>query len=208
MGDIVGYGPDPNAVIDRLRDVGAKAVRGNHDQAVLTPTILDWFNPDAAAALVWTSKVLTARSRRFLAQLATFGRLGGHRIVHGSPKKPYLFEYILDPTQALEHLARLRDRVCFYGHTHLPRVFTREGEVVPPPITETPWLPLPFPALVNPGSVGQPRDGIPDAAFAVVDLDERAVQFHRVPYAIDRTQSKILDAGLPPMAAARLAFGR
>jgi len=208
MGDIVGYGADPNPVIDRLRQAGARAVRGNHDQATLTPQILDWFNPDAAAALHWTIKVLTPPSRRFLAGLPSFGRVGANRFVHGSPRRPYLFEYILEEDQARGHLDHLGDRVCFYGHTHLPRIFTQAGEFVPPIERETAWFELAPSALVNPGSVGQPRDGHPDAAFAVVDLEQRAVQFGRVPYDVPKTQAKILDAGLPPIEAARLAFGR
>ena len=208
MGDTVGYGADPNLVIDRLKEAGARAVRGNHDQAVLTPRILEWFNPDAAAAIHWTIKVLTAESRSFLQGLPTFGRVGQNRFVHGSPKRPYLFEYILEEEQAREHLELLGDHLCFYGHTHLPRIFTQAGEFVPPVQAETEWFELAPSALVNPGSVGQPRDGHPDAAFAVVDLGQRAVQFRRVPYDIPRTQAKILDAGLPPIEAARLAFGR
>jgi diadenosine tetraphosphatase ApaH/serine/threonine PP2A family protein phosphatase len=208
LGDIVGYGPDPNRVIDRLRTVRARAVRGNHDQATITPKVLEWFNPDAAAALLWTRKVLTPRSRRFLAGLPAHGRIGSHRFVHGSPRPPYFFEYILEEAQAREHLDRLGDRICFYGHTHLPRIFTDRGEIEPPAERETPWFDLPPSALVNPGSVGQPRDGHPEAAFAVVDLERPAVQFLRVPYDIAAVQAKILDAGLPPIEAARLSYGR
>ncbi|HYM51623.1 MAG TPA: metallophosphoesterase family protein [Candidatus Limnocylindrales bacterium] len=208
LGDIVGYGPDPNGVIDRLREVPARAVRGNHDQATLTPQILEWFNPDAAAALRWTRQVLTPRSQRYLAGLPTLGRLGVHRFVHGSPRKPYIFEYILEAEQALEHLERLGDRLCFFGHTHLPRIFTRDGEQTPPIEAEPGWIELPARALVNPGSVGQPRDGHPESAFAVVDMERPAVRFHRVPYDVARTQARILEAGLPEVEAARLAFGR
>lgn len=205
LGDIVGYGPDPNAVIDRLRAVGARAVMGNHDAAVLAPALLDWFNPHAAAAARWTRDVLTADSRRYLASLPKLGRLGRHRCVHGSPRKPYLWEYILDDLQALEILLKIGRRLCFFGHTHLPRIFTEEGEQVPE--VGAP-IPLPASALVNPGSVGQPRDGNPDAGFAVVDLEASTVRFGRVPYDIPTTQAKIREAGLPEVEAARLALGR
>jgi diadenosine tetraphosphatase ApaH/serine/threonine PP2A family protein phosphatase len=208
LGDIVGYGPDPNAVISRLRSVGARAVQGNHDQATWKPALLDWFNPDAAAALRWTRAELSRENQRYLAQLPVYGRLGRHRMVHGSPRKPYVLEYILEELQALEILNRLGRRLCFFGHTHLPRVFSEDGEWVPPVAAETDWLPLPDSALVNPGSVGQPRDGYPEAAFAVVDLEGPAVQFRRVAYDIPATQKKILDAGLPEVEAARLAYGR
>jgi diadenosine tetraphosphatase ApaH/serine/threonine PP2A family protein phosphatase len=205
LGDIVGYGPDPNAVITRLRAVRARAVMGNHDAAMLAPSLLDWFNPHAAAAARWTQAVLTPESRRYLASLPKFGRLGQHRYVHGSPRKPYLWEYILDDLQALEILVRLGPRLCFFGHTHLPRIFTAEGEEIPEPGH---WITLPAAALVNPGSVGQPRDGNPEAAFAVLDLATPAVRFDRVSYDIPTTQAKIRDAGLPEVEAARLSLGR
>ena len=205
LGDIVGYGPDPNRVITRLRAVRARAMLGNHDQAMLDPSLLDWFNPHAAAAARWTQSVLTPESRRYLATLPKYGRLGPHRYVHGSPRKPYLWEYILDDLQALEILVQLGRRFCFFGHTHLPRVFTEEGEEVPQPGE---WITLPPAALVNPGSVGQPRDGNPEAAFAIVDLATPAVRFMRVPYDVAATQAKIREAGLPEVEAARLALGR
>ena len=205
LGDIVGYGPDPNAVITRLRAVRARAVMGNHEAAVLDPSLLDWFNPHAAAAARWTRAVLTPDSRRYLASLPTYGRLGPHRYVHGSPRKPYIWEYILDHLQALEILLQFGPRLCFFGHTHLPRIFTGDGEEVP---ERGEWISLPPAALVNPGSVGQPRDGNPEAAFAVVDLTTPAVRFFRVPYDVPTTQAKIREAGLPEVEAARLAFGR
>ena len=204
LGDIVGYGPDPNEVIERLQSVEARAVRGNHDQAMLDPSMLEQFNPHAAAAARWTREVLTPDSLDFLDRLPFCGRIGRHRVVHGSPRKPYIWEYILDELQALEILVRLGERYCFFGHTHLPRIFTESGEQVP----EGPnWIELPPSALVNPGSVGQPRDGNPDAAFAVVDLSRPAVLFKRVPYDVETTQAKILRAGLPAVEAARLALG-
>jgi diadenosine tetraphosphatase ApaH/serine/threonine PP2A family protein phosphatase len=208
LGDIVGYGPNPNEVVERLRALKSRAVRGNHDHALQQPSILSWFNEDAAAALRWTAGVLSASNRTFLAGLPHFGRLGPNRYVHGSPRKPYLFEYILEELQALRILQKMGRRICFFGHTHLPRMFTEQGELIPPPGRSSPWIELPASSLVNPGSVGQPRDGNPEAAFALVDLTLPAVQFRRVPYQVALTQEKILDAGLPPIEAARLAYGR
>ena len=205
LGDIVGYGPDPLAVIDRLQSVKARAVRGNHDQAMLEPSLLELFNPHAAAAARWTLDVMTPQSLRYLNSLPLYGRIGRHRLVHGSPRKPYIWEYILDELRALEILVRLGTRYCFFGHTHLPRIFTESGEQIP---EGTDWIEVPASALVNPGSVGQPRDGNPDAAFAVVDLSRPAVRFGRVPYDIATTQGKIRSAGLPEVEAARLALGR
>lgn len=205
LGDIVGYGPDPNGVIDRLRAIRARAVMGNHDAAMTSPALLEWFNPHAAAAARWTQRVLTPQSRRYLAGLSTFGKIGRHRLVHGSPRKPYIWEYILDDLQALEILLAFGPRFCFFGHTHLPRIFTLEGEQIPEPGD---WIALPVAALVNPGSVGQPRDGNPEASFAVVDLGGPRVRYYRVPYELGTTQEKIRAAGLPEVEAARLALGR
>jgi len=205
LGDIVGYGPDPLGVIYRLQSVKARAVRGNHDQAMLEPSLLELFNPHAAAAARWTLDVMTPQSLRYLNSLPLYGRIGRHRLVHGSPRKPYIWEYILDELQALEILVRLGTRYCFFGHTHLPRIFTESGEQIP---EGTDWIEMPASALVNPGSVGQPRDGNPDAAFAVVDLSRPAVRFGRVPYDIATTQAKIRAAGLPEVEAERLALGR
>jgi len=205
LGDIVGYGPDPNDVIGRLQSVKARAVRGNHDQAMLDPSSLELFNPHAAAAARWTLEVLTSESRRYLNSLPLYARIGHHRAVHGSPRKPYIWEYIFDELQALEILVRLGARLCFFGHTHFPRIFTESGEQVP---EGADWIELPASALVNPGSVGQPRDGNPQAAFAIVDLAVPAVRFGRVPYDVATTQAKIRAARLPEVEAARLALGR
>ncbi|MEO6797828.1 MAG: metallophosphoesterase family protein [Candidatus Dormibacter sp.] len=205
LGDIVGYGPDPNAVIARLRSVKARGVLGNHDQAMFKPSMLDEFNPHAAAAARWTERVLTPQSRGYLSALPAYGRIGRHRLVHGSPRKPYIWEYILDELQALEILIQLGRRWCFFGHTHLPRIFTEEGEQIP---DLSGSIALPPSALINPGSVGQPRDGNPQASFAVADLDAETVQFYRVPYDIPTTQAKIREAGLPEIEALRLGQGR
>lgn len=207
MGDVVGYGPDPNAVVARLRTEGVRAVQGNHDRAVQDPDVLSWFNAHAAAALEWTRGVLSPDNRTYLARLPVQRGVGPHRVVHGSPRQGYLWEYILELGQAREILDGLGARLCFFGHTHLPRIFTTEDELIPEPARASRWYPLALPALVNPGSVGQPRDRIPDAAFAVVDLDGPAVQFHRVAYDIPATQAKILAVGLPAVEAQRLALG-
>ena len=219
LGDLVGYGASPNECAARIRADRIPTVMGNYDDGV-------GFDRDECGcayrdpmdqelgnrSLAWTRAQTTPENKAFLRTLLPEIRFSvdGRRIllVHGSPRRPYLFEYILEEDQARGHLDHLGDRLCFYGHTHLPRIFTQAGEFVPPVEPETAWFELAPSALVNPGSVGQPRDGHPDAAFAVVDLEQRAVQFGRVPYDVPRTQAKILDAGLPPIEAARLTYGR
>jgi len=215
LGDIVGYGPDPNAVIGRLRAVRARAVMGNHDAAMLAPALLDWFNPHAAAAARWTQTVLSPGSRRYLASLPKYGRLGRHRFVHGSPRKPYLWEYILDDLQALEILVQLGRRLCFFGHTHLQGGFIWNQSRVET-ILRVPGYRRSFTLdidpecayLINPGSVGQPRDGDPRAAYAVFDSEAKQVEYYRVEYDVASAQRKIHEAGLPPILAERLSVGR
>ncbi len=208
LGDMVGYGPDPNAVLEELRHLPIQAVMGNHDRAVDDRAMRDWFNPQAASAIAWTDSVIAPEHRGWLAEQPVQRTVGRDRLVHGSPSPPYYTEYILDPDQARQILRRLPEQVCFFGHTHLPRVFSRAGEFIPDKSHLGRWRPLDaLPVLVNPGSVGQPRDGNPDPSYALYDSAAMRLQFRRVTYDPVATQQKILAAGLPPWFAWRLNLG-
>jgi len=208
LGDMVGYGADPNAVLEELRRLPIQAVMGNHDRAVDDRSLRDWFNPQAASAIAWTDAVIAPEHRRWLAEQPVQRTVGRDRLVHGSPRPPYYTEYILEPDQARALLRGLSSQVCFFGHTHLPRVFSSDGEFVPQPGHVGRWLPLDaLPALVNPGSVGQPRDGNPDPSYALFDSAGLRLQFRRLPYDPASTQQKILAAGLPSWFALRLSLG-
>jgi predicted phosphodiesterase len=215
LGDLVGYGADPNAVVDRIRELKPVAVvRGNHDKVAAGLEDAEDFNPMAKAAAEWTSDALTEISREYLRSLPAGPLLVNDQleICHGSPLDEDL--YVVADFDAIRSLAASRRQVCLFGHTHVALcamvdaqnrldVGTPHGN----PEYET-RLRTGAKYLINPGSVGQPRDGDSRAAYAIADLDRNSVTLYRVAYPIDVAQKKILDAGLPPMLASRLAIGR
>jgi diadenosine tetraphosphatase ApaH/serine/threonine PP2A family protein phosphatase len=206
LGDVVGYGGAPVRCLDLVRARGWLTLVGNHDRACTDPSVLNWFNPEAAQAARWTRGQLDDHRLRWLAELPERGERADAELVHGSLRDP-LYEYILDAGSAAASLRLVRGRLCFHGHTHLPGVFHVEQGRVRHDYRLGP-LRLPAPALVNPGSVGQPRDGDPDASYGVWDAEAGTFEFRRVPYDLAGAKRAILDAGLPPRFAFRLDFGR
>ena len=214
LGDLVGYGADPNAVVDRVRALDPLLViRGNHDRVACGIDEPLEFNAMARQAAVWTLRTLTAANRDYLRALPVGPRHVGARlqVCHGSPvdEDQDLFD-TTDAADAFEHVDR---PVCLFGHTHLPMAFVRArrrlSAVVPDAGETTPLAIEPDTLyLINPGSVGQPRDGDARAAFALLDDEAGAVELRRVPYAIEEARRAILEAGLPPALAHRLAAGR
>jgi predicted phosphodiesterase len=209
LGDIVGYGPQPNEVIAALQEMGARSVMGNHDGAAIGTVDVSWFNPDAGRAIGWTSDVIDDNSRAYLGSLPEVRRDGDMTAVHGSPRDP-TWEYITGPDVAGANLASFDTRICLHGHTHVPIVFRAdEGSVEM--VTATPGAPVTISEgrlLLNPGSVGQPRDGDPASSYAVLDTEAGSAEFHRVGYDIDRTQRLMRDVDLPPRLVERLRYGR
>jgi diadenosine tetraphosphatase ApaH/serine/threonine PP2A family protein phosphatase len=214
LGDLVGYGADPNAVIERVRALTPRAVvRGNHDKVACGLEQADGFNLVARSAARWTLDVLSAANRDWLAALPA-GPIEVDRLVeicHGSPfdEDAYIFDE-LDAVRALKVSTR---PLCLFGHTHYPVTFqltAEEFDAAGPAATGESQLMLQPGAkyLVNPGSVGQPRDGDPRAACAIVDVEAASVELFRVPYAIEEAQAKVIRAGLPDVLAQRLAVGR
>ena len=212
LGDIVGYGPDPNAVVDRIRALNPRAiVRGNHDKVALGINQADGFHAAARAAAHWMLESLTPENRTWLTELPQGPiAIDGVEICHGAPfdEDAYVFDE-LDARQAFD---RLQAPVCFYGHTHFAVAFRMLRDVldiVGPTHGETAFaIEEGARYLINPGSVGQPRDGDPRAAYAIYDTDARRVDLLRVAYPLEVTQRKMLDAGLPEPLARRLAAGR
>jgi predicted phosphodiesterase len=214
LGDLVGYGADPNAVIDRVIALKPVAiVRGNHDKVACGLEQADGFNAVAKSAARWTLDVLTPRYRDWLAALPE-GPTDVDDLVeicHGSPfdEDAYIFDE-LDAVRALKISTR---QLCLFGHTHYPVTFELSSETIES-VGGSPAAEAQVPLrngcryLINPGSVGQPRDGDPRAAYAIVDTQERRVELYRTPYAVDAAQAKIIDAGLPEVLAQRLAVGR
>jgi putative phosphoesterase len=213
LGDLVGYGADPNAVIDRVRDLEPyKIIRGNHDKVAAGLEDGESFNIVARSAVQWTHDTLTPANRDYLLNLPAGPIEVDERIeiCHGSPfdEDAYIFDE-LDAVRALKVSTRT---VCLFGHTHYPITFELSAEslgsigstsAAEAQIQLRPGCKY----LINPGSVGQPRDGDPRAAYVILDLDRNRALFHRVSYPVERTQEEILDAGLPETLAGRLAFG-
>jgi predicted phosphodiesterase len=208
LGDVVGYGPEPDGVVDRLAEIGAVGVRGNHDAAALGGPEIDWFNPDARRAMEWTRRRIADRTRDWLSALPDRHTSGDFSLVHGSPREP-IWEYIVSVPNARANLAVLTTPFGLYGHTHLPMVFAEHDgrvEQIEPGEGSTFGLDGRR-ALVNPGSVGQPRDGIPTASYLILDTDARRCTWHRAAYDIAAVQAAMTDAGLPERLVERLSHG-
>jgi predicted phosphodiesterase len=209
LGDLVGYGPDPDGVVERLRDVGAIGVRGNHDSAAVGGPEIEEFNPDARAAMEWTRGRIGPSTRAWLAALPLRHEERGMTLVHGSPRDP-TWEYILSGAIARANLRAFETAWCLHGHTHVPIVFRASGpgmETLRPESGAV--LPLDERrALLNPGSVGQPRDGIPESSYLVLDLSAGDVSWHRVPYDIAAVQAAMREARLPWRLVERLSLGQ
>lgn len=212
LGDLVGYGADPNAVVERIRALpDTMLLRGNHDKVAAGIESTDSFNPLARQAIVWTADTLTSENRSWLATLAEGPLLVDDvvEICHGAPfdEDVYLFDD-LDAHRAFRTIQR---PICLFGHTHVPTVFRLPaGEPMEQPRGREFRLPLDAHVryLVNCGAVGQPRDGDPRAAFGLLDTATRQITVLRVPYDVAAAQAKIMAAGLPEALAQRLAVGR
>jgi diadenosine tetraphosphatase ApaH/serine/threonine PP2A family protein phosphatase len=214
LGDLVGYGGDPNGVIDRIVALKPLAiVRGNHDKVACGVEQAEGFNAVAKSAARWTLDVLTPEHREWVAALPQGPTQVDDlvEICHGSPfdEDAYIFDE-LDAVRALKVATR---PLCLFGHTHYPVTFELSAETIES-IGSSPASEMRVQLrdgcryLINPGSVGQPRDGDPRAAYAIVDVTERRVELFRVKYPVEAAQAKILEAGLPDVLAQRLAVGR
>jgi len=207
-GDIVGYNASPVECMNRMKKISATTVQGNHDCYAAGEENLEWFNPAAAAAIRWTRNQLDTEYRHRLATLPMTLQVADFTLVHGSLCAPKEWEYILRSKEASASLNVQEAALCFNGHSHRPIFFRMKGEVVEYGLYETLELEAGWKYLVNAGSVGQPRDGDPRAAYVIYDDQKRTVSLHRVTYDIRATQAKIRSAGLPEKDAVRLSAGR
>ena len=216
LGDLVGYGPDPNAVIEKVKALASITIRGNHDKACTGDPVGAQFNPLARLATEWTRNELTPEHFAFLRSLPAGPiQLDGFQIVHGSPLDED--DYILGPGQAFLLLRSPENQIICFGHTHNQGGFMispqgRFQSIRMPPKKDGLILALPLEDqgryLINPGSVGQPRDGDWRAAFATLDSGQRTVEYFRVSYNLAKTQEKMRRAGLPQLLIQRLEHGR
>jgi predicted phosphodiesterase len=209
LGDVVGYGPQPNRCAQEVRDRAAVCLMGNHDLAAIGRVGLEDFSGDAATSATWTAGELDPDARAYLEGLEPSGERDGVQIFHGSPRDP-VWEYILSESAARAALEATTAPLLLVGHSHIPIALqlSADGNIAgglakggsEVTIGEGRWL-------LNPGSVGQPRDGDPRAAYLLLDRDTGSARFRRIPYPIEETQGEIREHGLPETLATRLADG-
>jgi predicted phosphodiesterase len=214
LGDLVGYGANPNQAVDMMRAVRRPliGIRGNHDKVCAGIENGEMFNRIALEAALWTRRKLTATNLKWLRALPQGPMMvdGAFAISHGTPidEDAYIFSEI----EALNVFRQTDFDVCFFGHSHFPVIFAITPEAITTVLTAAPSFRFKLREgtryLINPGSVGQPRDGSPLASFAIYDAAARVVTIHRVAYPLESAQRRILDAGLPRPLADRLAIGR
>lgn len=212
VGDLVGYGPEPSECIAIVRSLSAVVCMGNHDAAVLGLLDTSYFNTYARAAILWTRQHLQPTDLSYLRSLPYVARQAEYTVVHGSLHLPAQFGYVVSVVEAADCLAMQDTRLCFLGHSHVPAVYLQSAPGVEGiAMIAQPEGEICFRGygrvLLNVGSVGQPRDEDPRAAYAVVDTVAETIELKRVPYNLGLTQRKIYAAGLPEVLATRLAIG-
>ena len=214
LGDIVGYGPDPNACVERVQDFDLRCICGNHDQGAVGQADVLIFNRDAREALSWTQRELTPANLSFLRSLSPAGALdddGRVVLAHGSPRDP-VWEYIVDPSAATQNFRQFGFQLLLVGHSHLPLIFEwLHDEQRVQSLRPEPGVPVYLEGrrlILNPGSVGQPRDGNPRASYAMLDAEASTWTLHRTLYPVEITQERMRANGLPRRLIDRLEIGR
>lgn len=207
VGDVVGYNADPAKCLDRIREINAVTVRGNHDHYCSHDECLEDFHPLAANVIDWTRRQLSDEQVSYLQRLRLSRMVSGFCIVHSTLDMPDKWGYVFDCLQADAHFNYQTVSVCFYGHTHVPVVFEKQVRVTRSTYS-TVKTSVGGKYFMNVGSVGQPRDSDPRAAYVVYDLKAREARLRRVPYDIEKAQAKIRKVGLPERLAKRLAIGK
>jgi diadenosine tetraphosphatase ApaH/serine/threonine PP2A family protein phosphatase len=209
LGDFVGYGPWPNECVALLREHDVTSIAGNHDLAAIGALPTDEFNPDAAYAAAWTTDQLDDETRRYLESLAPFAETEGITLAHGSPREP-VWEYLLSLETAAASFGRFTTQLCLVGHSHVPCLFVQDPREGIGGTYAEPGSRYSLGAgrcIANPGSVGQPRDRDPRAAYAVYDSEQAVLEWHRVDYDIAATQRRMREVGLPRYLIDRLSQG-
>jgi diadenosine tetraphosphatase ApaH/serine/threonine PP2A family protein phosphatase len=209
LGDVVGYGSEPNACIELIRDKADIWLAGNHDWAVLEQTDITYFNPVAMVAVRWTMEVITAEHKNLLKRCEVITEIEDMCLTHASPFEPEAWHYIFSLGEAKRSFDHYKTRLCFVGHSHYPVIIWQDSEGRCYPHHKVAIKLQPDNKyIINVGSVGQPRDSNPDSCYAIYDTDQNLVELIRVAYDIAKAQKKIIDAGLPYYLAQRLALGQ
>ena len=214
LGDLVGYGPNPNECVQELQNHDHIALSGNHDQAVLGKLDIKSFNREAKYAITWTQEAISEETRSYLQSLPSKQVEGAFTLAHASPRYP-VWEYILDPMTASENFNWFETDFCLVGHTHVPVIFEeqlngyRRVNVRPPNYGDgrEAFALGPERLIINPGSVGQPRDSDPRAAYALLDTESMIWTYQRVAYPIREVQEQMEKCGMPTRLVNRLAYG-
>src|SRR2546430_4271786 len=207
VGDVVGYNANPKECLDIVRSMGMPCVKGNHDEYCSTEEALDGFNPHAADGLNWTGKQLPEEDKQWLRELKYIRLVASFSVVHATLDVPQRWGYVFDKLAAAASFTYQNTSVCFFGHTHVPVAFIRDSVVRGGTYSKF-KVETGRKYFVNVGSVGQPRDGNPKAAYVIYDLDEGSIELRRLDYDIPKAQKKILEAGLSARPARRPAGGR
>lgn len=210
LGDVVGYGPDPNECVDLLRTLPHLCLAGNHDWAALNRLDIRTFNPDARKAVQWTQDSLRPDVVDYLEALPTTFVIDNYTLAHGSPREP-VWEYILEPLIAALNFTHFETDYCLVGHTHQPVIYEQineQGETQAlAPTYGRPRTLNGHRQIINPGSVGQPRDANPKAAYAVLDLETSTFEHRRIPYDIRDVQMRMRQHDMPERLVVRLEHG-
>jgi diadenosine tetraphosphatase ApaH/serine/threonine PP2A family protein phosphatase len=210
LGDIVGYGPDPGRCVEILSRCRPVAIAGNHDMAAVGKVDTTYLNPLAQAAIAWTAARLSPDHAKYLEALPQTLKKGDFTLVHGSPMQP-LWEYVTSTGIALRNFTYIETAYCLIGHTHVPMAYKQEKGGGCTPVRLTPGVGLVLGGsklIINPGSVGQPRDGDPRASYAIYDSERQMINLYRVDYDVEAVQKKIMASGLPVPLLTRLEQGR
>jgi len=207
LGDVVGYNANPRECLQIVQSLKCPVVKGNHDDYASSDSSLESFNPLAEVAIQWTRDQLTSAEKAWLGALPLSSKLRGFTVVHASLEDPGGWGYVLNQLDAAASFSKQTTKLCFFGHTHNPRAYIKDSSVVGLPFEQLVVEPDKR-YFVNVGSVGQPRDGDWRAAYVVFDEEKRLIRLRRLRYDLEKTQGKILAAGLPPRLADRLAYGK
>lgn len=207
LGDAVGYGANPNEVVEILSDWVKIFIAGNHDMAAVGFTDITYFNPYARQAILWTEKQLSFRNQAFLKSLPYVIKRGNNTFVHASLEEPKRWHYILSADKALWNFRLLDTPICFIGHSHCPLIFACHKNQVVVTTDKKVLLEDSKKYIVNVGSVGQPRDENPMAAYALLDTESKSIEIKRVPYNLILTQQKMRRVNLPSYLIERLTWG-
>ena len=207
LGDVVGYNANPHECVEIVRRLDCPVVKGNHDEQASAETILENFNPLAEEAITWTRENLTEEDKKWLRELRLVRQVRDFTIVHATLDTPHKWGYVFNQLDAAASFSYQHTNICFYGHTHAPRAYVKDGTVKGLPLQRLMTEPNKK-YFINVGSVGQPRDGDWHASYCIFYPAEHIVELRRIEYDINTAQDKIVAAGLPQRLADRLALGK